>query len=446
MNFEFSALTDTGRKRAANEDSYLVDEELGLFVVADGMGGHAAGEVASALAVKTVSEYVTGRRKEIEKLADGGLKQRTKLRRLLRDAVKKASQAIHADARKDSKLRGMGTTLTIMLIAGHRGYVAHVGDSRLYLNRHGDVHQITTDHSLVNEMIRAGRLKGEDAEKSKFSNALTRAVGVYPNVEVDTLDLELLSGDSFLICSDGLHGYFVGDSLSDGFSEPLETRTQWFIDFANGAGGKDNITAVVVEVGDLDDAEAGVRLKLTFDTLHKIPLFQHLTYPELVRVINVSRAREVPAEELLIEEGADGDALYVVLSGRVAVERHNNVIALLGPGRHFGEMSLVDNQPRSATVRTMDRTVLIRIIRSDFYEMLKQDSVLAVKLLWNFIQTLSARLRAANPDEDLESFNEALDTIEERPPTRQSGEMWEALANTQPGVEIPDDLRNTDED
>ena len=446
MNLRYTAVTDTGRRRSGNEDSYSIVDELGLAIVADGMGGHAAGEVASALAVGTITKVIQERHKEITTLAEGGPKHRNRIRRILRDSVRKASQTINEEARKAPSLRGMGTTVSLLLLVEDRAFVAHVGDSRVYLARQGEVHQITTDHNLVTEMVRAGRLKAEEAEATPFNNALTRAVGVYANVEVDTLDLELLSDDRFLICSDGLHGYLHDDTIEEGLDQPLEEQAQWFVDFANEKGGKDNITAITLQLGEIGDPEAGARLRLTIETLHKIPLFQHLSYADLVQVINVSRAREVSAEEALIHEGDEGDALYIVLKGRVAVEKGGNVFAILGPGRHFGEMSLVDNQPRSATVRTTEKSVLIRIIRNDFYELLRQDSVLAVKLLWNFIQTLSGRLRAANPDN---LFEEWADTYEEDShPYGLTGRhrLNEALASTSPGVDIPEDLDDDDDD
>lgn len=437
MNIRLSARTDVGRRRKSNEDAYLVDSSLHLYVVADGMGGHAAGEVASALAVETIQDYVSTHREEIDSFSEGTPKQRQKIRKIIKDSVRKASQKIHKEARKDKDLRGMGTTVSAMLIAGGRCYVAHVGDSRIYLVRDDEVHQMTTDHNLVNEMIRAGRLDPSEAESTPFTNALTRAVGVYPAVEVDTLELELMANDAFLLCSDGLHGYFDDASIAEAWTQDLETRADWLVEFANEKGGKDNITALIVELGEMGDPEAGARLRLTIDTLHRIPLFQHLAYAELVQLINVCRAREVGPGEVLIRQGDEGDALYVILSGRVSVEKGDRMIAVLGPGRHFGEMSLVDNQPRSATVRTIDRSVLIRIVRADFYDTLKQDSVLAVKLLWNFIQTLSARLRDANAENLFEEYSDTIDN-EMHPYNIDQASLTDALAVTSPGMDVPE--------
>lgn len=432
MKTQYSAATDVGKKRAINEDAYLVDEQLNLFMVCDGMGGHAAGEVASAMAIEVVTDAIKKAASRIRTLAGGVGAERAELRKLLKAAVQMAGLQIYRRGKAEKEYRGMGTTLTLLLVAGPRAFVAHVGDSRLYLYRNGEPHLITSDHSLVNEMIRAGRIEPEEATKVPFTNALTRAVGVYPNVEVDTLELDLLPKDTFLICSDGLSQYLDGKKLREGFEQESADRSQWFVDYANDVGGHDNITCVVVEVGDTVDPQQTARLRLTLDAIKKIPLFQHLAYPEIVRIINVSRAREVGPDEVIIREGEEGDALFIVLEGLVTVERAGKVIATLGPRRHFGEMALVDNRPRSATIRTDKPCTLIRINRKDFYDLLRQDSVTAVKILWNFIQTMSARLRDVPVDSP--SLPDEL-TVEEDPYT--AGEKsfdFDAFAVTDPGI------------
>jgi serine/threonine protein phosphatase PrpC/CRP-like cAMP-binding protein len=437
MKLRVAARSDVGRVRGANEDSYVVDKALHLFAVCDGMGGHAAGEVASSVAVKVLRDAIRQHKSEIPTLIDGTPEERARLKALVLEAVRLATLKIFRMSRRKKELRGMGTTLTLMLLGRERAMVAHVGDTRLYLLRDGQVHQITTDHSLVNEMIRAGRLDPAEAENVSFTNALTRAVGVQPNVDVDILEVDLLPGDGFLLCSDGLHNYLKERSLLTGFRQRFEERVDFFIDLANQSGGKDNITAIVLQIDEVEDAAKTARLRLTLDTLRDIPLFRHLSYAELTRVISVSRAREWAAGEVIIQQGGDGDALFVVLDGSVEVEQSGRKVAVLGAGRHFGEMSLVDNEPRSATVRATDTTLLIRIAREDFYQLLRQDSVTAVKLLWNFIQTLSLRLRrvsgsltAAVPPSASEDVSLASGPL----PASEIGGLADAYADTDPNL------------
>jgi serine/threonine protein phosphatase PrpC len=216
--------TDVGRVRDVNEDSFLVDEALGLFIVADGMGGHAAGEVASNIAVHTCRETVSRERELIGKFERGtDNTSRKDVLRLMELAVQNACTSVYAEAQKDPSKRGMGTTLVALLIIGARGFIAHVGDSRIYLTRNGSVHQLTEDHSLINELLKRGRLTPEQIAKLNMKNAVTRAVGVYESVEVDTLDFDVLAGDTFLLCSDGLSEYAQQNDILRVFREVPES-------------------------------------------------------------------------------------------------------------------------------------------------------------------------------------------------------------------------------
>src|SRR2546423_1169147 len=210
-NVHFFAATDVGRKRGHNEDNYLVDKKLSLFVVADGMGGHAAGEIASALAVRTVHEEIKKDRQLIEDYengATGAAKVTAKdILNLLEFAVQRACARIHEEAQEDQQKRGMGTTLSALLLVANKGFIGHVGDSRIYMMRGGKVQQLTEDHTVFNELIKRGKLTRDQIERVAHKNAITRAVGVYERVEIDTLLIELLAGDQFLLASDGLHGY-----------------------------------------------------------------------------------------------------------------------------------------------------------------------------------------------------------------------------------------------
>src|SRR5262252_6900740 len=186
MELSFWAATDVGKKREINEDNFLVDKALSLFVVADGMGGHASGEVASQLAVHEFRNAVEAGRDTVEGFAktDGTVRPQDVLT-LLEGAVQTAGQAVYHRGVKEPEKRGMGTTTSALLIAGDRGFIAHVGDSRIYMLRAGQVVQLTEDHSLVNELIRRGRITREGLEGSPYKaykNAVTRAVGVYENV------------------------------------------------------------------------------------------------------------------------------------------------------------------------------------------------------------------------------------------------------------------------
>jgi serine/threonine protein phosphatase PrpC/CRP-like cAMP-binding protein len=393
--------TDVGRVRDVNEDSFLVDEAIGLFIVADGMGGHAAGEVASNIAVHTCRETVSRERELLGKFARGtDNTSRKDVLRLMELAVQNACTAVYAEAQKDPSKRGMGTTLIALLIIGARGFIAHVGDSRIYLTRNGSVHQLTEDHSLINELLKRGRLTPEQIAKLNMKNAVTRAVGVYESVEVDTLDFDVLAGDTFLLCSDGLSEYAQQTDILRVFREvPESSAAQAFIDLANQGGGKDNITAVVVKVPDthgLDRLASEVNLKL--ETLHLMPLFRHLTYQELVRVMNITEVRSYAPGGLILGEGDEGDEMFIVLTGGARVHSGDAKLSVLGAGQHFGEMALIDKAPRSASVTSEGNSKLMVMKRRDFFDIVRKDHDVAVKLMWSFMGVLTERLRTTSRD------------------------------------------------
>jgi PPM family protein phosphatase len=396
----FFAATDVGLVRDHNEDNFLVDKKLAIFIVCDGMGGHAAGEVASAIAVRTMHEEL---KREKDLLADfvAGAKGAAKVTpkeivALLEHAVQAACSKIHAEADVDPAKRGMGTTLSALLVLGSRGFVAHVGDSRIYLMRAGRVHQVTEDHTVINELLKRGKLSREQIEKIAGKNAITRAVGVYERVDVDTLALEVLPGDTFVLASDGLTGYIESqEELASYLLKDGDASVKSLIKLANDRGGKDNITAIIVKLGEegaLDEAGAK-RLALKREVLAKMPLFAHLTEREILRVMQAVEVRGYVDDQVVIQEKAKGDELFIVLSGTVRVIRGEETLTKLGAGEHFGEMALIRSVPRSATVRAeAGGAELIVIRRADFFEILRKEHELAVKMLWQFLGVLADRL------------------------------------------------------
>jgi PPM family protein phosphatase len=397
----YGALTDVGRQREHNEDNYLVDKKLGLFVVCDGMGGHAAGEVASALAVRTLHEEV---KKEADLLKDyaegasGGAKvSKRDILNMLEFAVNRASYKVHSEAAKDAKKRGMGTTLVALLVVGSQAFIIYVGDSRLYLLRDGVLEQVTEDHTVYNELIRRKKMPREQVEQLAQKNAITRAVGVYEHVEPDTLVMDLLQGDRFLLCSDGLSGYFEDEleQLGKTLAEPdADVVVRQLIAWANEHGGKDNITSVVVTLGDgsARDEIRAKKLQLKRDILARVPLFRPLNDREILRVLQVTDSLTYRPGEVVMTEGERGEELFIVLSGQLKVSRNGAEVATLPPGAHVGEMALVRSQPRSATVVAEATSELMVIRRQEFFEILRKEHQLAVKLLWQFTGVLADRL------------------------------------------------------
>jgi protein phosphatase len=242
--------TDVGKKRASNEDAFLVDDPLGLYVVADGMGGHAAGEVASQEAVETIYGMVKQGLRALPQLAGELTNERARSAcRLIEGAVQAATYMVFALAELDRDKSGMGTTISALLVLGDYAVTAQVGDSRIYQIREGLVSQITEDHTLISWQLKQGLITPEEARRSPHRNVITRAVGNRDYVEVDTGLIVLMPGDRFLLCSDGLHGYLREDEISIVTFLGAQDAVHRFIEMANERGGKDNITAILVEVG-----------------------------------------------------------------------------------------------------------------------------------------------------------------------------------------------------
>lgn len=256
MKLSSVARTDVGRRRQINEDALFRDDDRGFYVIADGVGGHNKGEIASREAVEQLRMWVYGAERDLERLVariQGGDKDGVwEIRRLLESGVKSACYMVYGMAELDPEKKGMSTTLSALLLRGHQAFAAHVGDSRVYRVRGSSVLQMTEDHTLINYKVKHGMMTRAEAEKASGKNVITRAVGHKDYVQVDTVDIDLAAGDRFLLCSDGLHGYFTSDAevaelCSDG---SLEECAEAAIALANQRGGKDNITAVVIEVQD----------------------------------------------------------------------------------------------------------------------------------------------------------------------------------------------------
>ena len=233
---ETAARTSTGRVRSSNEDSYGFRVDRGIFVVCDGMGGAAGGEVASRVTVQKVLERITS------DSADGP--------EALHDAIAEANHAVLQCAERDPGLYGMGTTLVALLLHPGTALIAHAGDSRCYLFRDGQLTRCTQDHSLVDEQLRMGTMTREEAERSPFRSVITRAVGTQKAVMEEAVEIETRSGDVFLLCTDGLTREVNEDKIAEALraENDLDTVAARLVDAANEAGGRDNVTCLLVRV------------------------------------------------------------------------------------------------------------------------------------------------------------------------------------------------------
>jgi len=249
VKLSYAARTDVGMIRSGNEDNYAVDANgaRGIFIVADGMGGHAAGEVASEMAVQIVLREL----KDVSNITDGNVNK------VLGEALRLANRAIHDRTITEVDKQGMGTTASVLLMNARYFLIGQVGDSRVYRLRDGALSQITKDHSYVQEQVDAGFLTPEQARYHPYSNVITRCVGASPDVEPDAYTGDVRVGDLFLVASDGLTGMVDDRRLAQLLvnRHTPERKVHNLIAEANGRGGLDNITAIVIEVANLDDGQ-----------------------------------------------------------------------------------------------------------------------------------------------------------------------------------------------
>ena len=407
MQVQAAGLSDVGRVRTNNEDHFVADTQLGLFIVCDGMGGHSAGEVASHICCEVLSQH--GPAMQQARAVWERSQNPTDLKTVattVDQAMAAACKKIFEHSSKDPKTQGMGTTCTMVFLAGHRkGILAHVGDCRLYLLRAGKMHQLSDDHTYVNDLLRRGALTREQAVNHPQSNVLSRAMGVQPSVAADLMVFDIDPADTFLLCSDGVHTYFAkNEELSAliGTAQEPAAAVSALLAAALERGGHDNCTAILLKIPPEQTAEVNrtagpdVAAQQRIAILQKIPIFAHLTYHELVKVLGLTQMSQLPPSTTFIHEGQTGHELFVILDGEVEITRNGATLTTLTSGAHIGEMAMVDNAPRSATVFTRRDTTLLVMRRDEFFGIIRGEPVIATKLLWSFLKVISNRLRKTN--------------------------------------------------
>jgi len=240
LHYAAAAVSDRGRKRTSNEDAFGYSVEQGIYLVCDGMGGAAAGEVASSIAVDEMLRLLGGRE-------SGGLP----MPRLAEEAITTANEAIFSRSQRNYRLSGMGTTLVGLVVEERRVWVMNVGDSRCYRMRERKLEQITQDHSLVEEQVRLGRMTRSEAQRSPLKNVITRALGTQSRITPDIFELEPEPGDLFLLCSDGLTRELTDAAIESILlaDQPIEARCTRLVESAKKAGGHDNITCILASAG-----------------------------------------------------------------------------------------------------------------------------------------------------------------------------------------------------
>jgi serine/threonine protein phosphatase PrpC/CRP-like cAMP-binding protein len=393
-----AGITDVGCARSRNEDNLAVAPDLGLYMVADGMGGHLGGDEASRRACIVVEESVRAQHAVLDGLAPSPSNtRRREVLKMLVGSLRTANERILLEADLHPSLQGMGTTAITAVFGGDRVFIANVGDSRAYLFRDGSATLLTEDHSLFFELVRQGRLSRASASKFPYRNVVTRALGMRGSVQADVFDLEVLPGDRILLCTDGLHGVVEDDDLLRLAGRgPVASCAERLVKAANAAGGPDNITAVLVEVEAIESDPAAVRRRN--QAIRTFPVLEGLSTAEWVRLVSYCDTRVYADGSTLFGEGEVGDGLYGVLSGEVEVRRGGKTIQVFGPGTHMGELSLVEETPRLANAVSKGSSEVLFLPRRTFDVLVRQSPQMSAKLLRNLVRALARRLRSTNDE------------------------------------------------
>lgn len=392
--------------RDHNEDAFLLDDELRLYVVADGVGGHNAGEIASGLVVRYIHKEAKGLTHLTGSFVPGDLDGRRTLIRAVPRLIQNASDVVFRYAFEHPECQGMATTAVVFMATGRHALISHAGDSRVYLLRGDQFRQITEDHTLVQKLVKEGQLSTQEAAVHPQRNVIIRSVGITPGVECDTLFIDVRPSDMFLICSDGLTDMVHDEEIHElALRYRDEALVTALIQRANARGGRDNITVLLLEVEDPEDgagrggdeedtAEVPDKADDGYDLLHKtaflrsVFMFKHCNDQERMKAVRCLYVREYSAGEAIVHLDADGDELFLLVEGECEVVKGDVHLADIGAGGSFGELAFISRYARTATVKAKTPVKCFVMTRQDLHELLSDDAVLGNKLLWNFLENL----------------------------------------------------------
>ncbi len=396
MRYRSWQRSDVGCVRKRNEDSVVMVPDRGVFAVCDGCGGKAGGQRASSIAATFIAEE--GRRL-VDTFSDYRSTQDRELRAQILQQISRifdqSCAAIYHEAQQEPSMSGMATTAVMLTILDASGFIGHVGDSRIYLVRRDKIYQLTEDHSFFQRLVNAGKLKPDDYDKFPYKHIISRSVGAEPTVQTDTLFVDLLPNDIYILCSDGVSDLVKPlEMLSFAHYDGPEKLVDKLVESALERGAPDNASAVVISIDESLDSETRsidftARLALFAD----IELFRLLNDQELARVLRIVFEEQYKAGQCILHEGSPGNCLYVVAEGEVIISLKGVPLTVVGPGGHIGELSLIDDSPRSASAFAHDEVTLLRINKEDFLRLNQQDPVLANKLLWVFLEGAAKRVR-----------------------------------------------------
>lgn len=395
MDYVSTGESIRGSGHIKNDDHFLVKKEVGLHIVCDGFGEEGRGAVASQMTTDFISHVMMAQKKIF---SDYKLKPTDKLKQniteLVEQAVNKISLQILSIISKDSVRRQMGTTLSMVLVSGNGVFLAHIGNSRIYLLRGENVHLLTEDHVRKKMDKKTKIVDDELSSHGLNSTTLTRMLGASQQLKVDLLYFEVMPGDMLLLCTDGASDVLDTSKIFEILNGNEENNlSKAVLAYTKLHNPDENATAVTISFKPSKEKAETPTPQAKFSTLQKIPLFSQFDYKEMSKIMTFMKTKKFKAGDDIVTEGETGEELYVIISGAADVIVHGKIVAELSESNYFGELSLIDKESRSATVRAKSDLEVLVLERKDFDHLMSHESQISVKMLWRFAQTLTARIR-----------------------------------------------------
>ena len=409
MKFLSLSLTDKGLKRKKNEDSLLEMPEIGLFAVADGMGGELCGEVASSIAINCLRDFVTENRTVIDAFQmNSSPENKTQVLDMLADALRNANAKVFKEATERGITGKMGTTLTVFLASDNTGFMVHAGDSRLYMIRSSEITQLSTDHTLLNDYKKQFGDYSQSFE-DKFTGVLTKALGIQEYVEPEKLSFAIWPEDRYLICSDGLYGYLENDIsvlkefFSTGFEDALKEKELLkdsmtkMVDIVYKNEAPDNISMILVSAFSLDEEEVtGTKEFIKkFDKIREVNLFKDLDYRELLTVMAQVEVRTYNKYDVISKMSATDRELFIILDGKVSALKGSKLLKTFHSGDHIGDVAFLSGEMPTYNL-FLDKTSSFLVIKkSAFDKIVAEEPIIGVKLLTQLATVLAKQTNIA---------------------------------------------------
>lgn len=397
MNLWANALSDTGRVRAQNEDRFFCDPELGVFAVADGIGGKPGGQVASQTVIDGINDRAADFRRFVDaRFPDNSADRRDEIFDYLFEELQSINYDVFQRGTSNKYPRGIGCTVDMVVLAQGGAFILHVGDSRVYLLRDDNIFRVTRDHTYAERLLESPDINQQRLDPEKYKNVLTRSIGKTPRVKVDRLFLDMEPGQRLLLCSDGITKYFSDPQiLAEARSSQDSDLPRRLIEGANERGGADNSTVVLVAVqpgagGAFDRAPTQRDTFGQARFLQSLELFSELELQEMLKVLRYVRSLNCQAGEPVIDPADPVEGLYFVIQGKVEVRLGQVALGMLGPGEHFGEISLFGDEAKRPDARCIDDAEILLMPRESLYRLVREDPVLGNKLLWRLLARTSS--------------------------------------------------------